>query len=77
MGLASRSKRLLDTQMKLLIATLEPDTASGGLNGRFWQLAEAQQLSVEMASFGLLAARHGDLNVLDSENWHFSTLRDE
>src|SRR5262249_11457541 len=64
------SKLLVDAQMDLHRAALEPDAASLREVFGLWNLPETQQRRVEGPSVLFSTSRHGKLNMIDSDDRH-------
>lgn len=68
--MAARSR--IDSKMHLHIITLEPDATSFRECIGLLNLRDLQEAEVELASSLLPAARHSQLNVVDSHDLHGS-----
>lgn len=70
MCLARWAKFRFHTQMKLDASGLKPGAAAFCQLGRLWDFSKPQKISVEHTRFPLFTGRHGDLNMVDGENFH-------
>jgi hypothetical protein len=60
------TKITFHADVDLLVATLEPATASGAERSRLVDFTQAQKRAVEFASSGFAALRSGQLDVVDA-----------
>jgi hypothetical protein len=74
MSLARRRKLAIDADVQLLIADREPHSTPTTERLRLLELGQAQERSVEMASFGLAPGRCGDLHMVEADDWHPAIL---
>jgi len=70
MRFAGRRERILDADVKLLLAGPEPTAAARAERLGLRQLLQPEQAAVERAGLGLAAARRRDLHVVDSGDRH-------
>lgn len=74
MGFTSRSKIRLDPKVNLDGAGLEPATATNGEHSGFLYLNEAERFAIEPVRLSFLTGRHGELNVVKSDDSHAATV---
>ena len=75
MRLARRRERVLDADVQLLRAGLEPGASARPQGWRLGYLGQAEQLAVEPARLVLAAGRRGQLNVIDPDDAHARRYR--
>src|SRR3569623_1899621 len=66
MGFAGRAEVVLDTQVHLTLADIEPETAASGESRGLLDFTPAQQVAVETAAERFAARRDGQLNVVEA-----------
>ena len=74
MRLYGLAKFRIQTKMNLHRITLEPHTAAFGEIGRLGFFRKIQEASVKSSRFIFSSCRHGELDVVYSENSHFSVV---
>ena len=70
MGLAGGPEVGLHAEVHLHRRRLEPATAPAGQVRRLGPFRQAEQVAVEGTSLVLAARRHGELHVVDRDEWH-------
>jgi hypothetical protein len=70
MRLARGVEIIFHAEVELYIPRLEPCTAAFGEFRWFGDLSEAKYIDVKSAGFFLSARRHGNLDVVDGEDFH-------
>jgi len=70
MRLSRRAKLGLDPKVQLNGSALEPRSAPGDETRRFWNLGQAKELTVELASQRFTTGGHRQLHVIDSVDVH-------
>src|ERR1700733_1175362 len=68
MRLKRWAKVLLDAEMELLRAELKPDAAAHFEVRRLFQFRQTEQVAIEGARFGFLAARHRQQQMIERDD---------
>lgn len=74
MGLKSRAKICLDTEMHLHRTGLEPAAATFGQIGRLLPFEKAEQTGIESTGLIFAARWHGELDMIKTQQRHLSAV---
>lgn len=70
MSALSGMKIGLDAQVQIYWPRGEPNTVAAGHRSRFFDFGEAQDAGVEVSGASLASFWDGDLNVIETKDWH-------
>ena len=71
MRLSCRTKILLNTEMHPDAVRLKPHPAAFGQFGRLAHFRNAEQAGIEASRHAFTARRHGELDMVESNDWTF------